>query len=200
MHVLGYEDPARPGCYLGTLQAVAEQGLAEAELRHSEQRRRTILEAAPIDVALADAEASPARLYANSALAQMLGVETAPERPNRLHRRAFGGGSDLRRQGSNSSTSWGYSGLPCRCRPVILAIGHRMKQLIPRLRGSSLDQLIARAAGRLLRGVDEFGERRLQQDCGGGARRTTAWGSRRPSARPSGAAPRVNTIRPARSR
>jgi diguanylate cyclase (GGDEF)-like protein/PAS domain S-box-containing protein len=75
VHVRGHADPARPRCYVGTVQDVTEQRLAEAQLRHSEERQRTILEAAPIGVALVGATAPFTLSYANSALAEMLGAE-----------------------------------------------------------------------------------------------------------------------------
>ena len=58
-------------------QADRARDQALAELRHSEERQRTILEAAPIGVALADAREPFTLLYANSALVEMLGQEAA---------------------------------------------------------------------------------------------------------------------------
>ena len=58
-------------------QADRAREQALAELRHSEERQRTILEAAPIGVALADAREPFTLLYANSALVEMLGQEAA---------------------------------------------------------------------------------------------------------------------------
>jgi diguanylate cyclase (GGDEF)-like protein/PAS domain S-box-containing protein len=77
VHILGHADPARPGCYMGTVQDVTEQRRAEAELRRSEARQRTILEAAPVGIALADATSPFTLLQANSALSEMLGIEAA---------------------------------------------------------------------------------------------------------------------------
>jgi len=54
---------------------VTDQRHAEAELRRSEQRLRTIFEGAPIGVALVDAHVPFALLQANRALGEMLGVD-----------------------------------------------------------------------------------------------------------------------------
>lgn len=75
VHVVGHVDPARPGCYLGTVQDVSAQRRAEATLRHSEQQLRTIFDAAPTGVALVDAHAPWCVVRVNPALALMLGLK-----------------------------------------------------------------------------------------------------------------------------
>jgi len=72
--VVGHADPARPGCYLGTVQDVSAQRRAEATLRRSEQQLRTIFDASPTGVALVDAHAPWCLVRVNPALAQMLGM------------------------------------------------------------------------------------------------------------------------------
>ena len=62
-------------CYRRHVQDVTAQRRAEAMLRDSEERLRTIFEAAPIGVALVDARAPWPILQANRALCQMLGLD-----------------------------------------------------------------------------------------------------------------------------
>ena len=73
----GHADPDRPGCYVGTVQDVTEQRQAEAVVRQSEERLRTIFDGAPIGVALVDAHLPFTLLQANRALGEMLGVDSA---------------------------------------------------------------------------------------------------------------------------
>jgi diguanylate cyclase (GGDEF)-like protein/PAS domain S-box-containing protein len=75
LHGLGHMDPARPGCYVGTVQDVSEQRRAEAELRDSEERLRTSFDGAPIGVALTEPEIPFTMLQTNRALGKILGVK-----------------------------------------------------------------------------------------------------------------------------
>ena len=75
VHVVGHADPARPGCFLGTMQDISAQHRAEATLRRSEQQLRTIFDAAPTGVALVDAHAPWCLVRVNRALGQMLGLK-----------------------------------------------------------------------------------------------------------------------------
>jgi diguanylate cyclase (GGDEF)-like protein/PAS domain S-box-containing protein len=65
------------GCvrFMGINMDITDRKRAEEELRRSEERLRTIFEAAPIGVALADARVPWTLLQANSALGEMLGVQ-----------------------------------------------------------------------------------------------------------------------------
>ena len=77
LHARGHADPARPGCYMDTVQDVTDQRESEARLRRSEQQLRTIFEGSPIGVALVDAHVPFTLLQANTALGEMLGIDPA---------------------------------------------------------------------------------------------------------------------------
>ncbi len=77
VELLGRVDPDRPGWYRGTLHDVTAQRRGEADLRHSEQRLRTIFDGAPIGVALARATAPFELVQANVSLGELLGIAPA---------------------------------------------------------------------------------------------------------------------------
>ncbi len=56
LHVLAHPDPARAGCYLGTVQDVTELRAVELALRDAEERFRRAFDEAPIGMALISAD------------------------------------------------------------------------------------------------------------------------------------------------
>ena len=71
VHAVGHEEPARPGCYLGTVQDVSEQRAAERALREAQERFRLAFEEAPIGMAVISADGTLE--YANAALGIICG-------------------------------------------------------------------------------------------------------------------------------
>ena len=71
VHAVGHADPARAGCYLGTVQDVSEQRAAERALREAEERFRLAFEEAPIGMAVISTDGTLE--YANAALGMICG-------------------------------------------------------------------------------------------------------------------------------
>ena len=71
VHAVGRADPARAGCYLGTVQDVSEQRAAQHALREAEERFRLAFEEAPIGMAVISTDGTLE--YANAALGMICG-------------------------------------------------------------------------------------------------------------------------------
>ncbi len=71
VHAVGRADPARAGCYLGTVQDVSEQRAAQHALREAEERFRLAFEEAPIGMAVISTDGTLE--HANAALGMICG-------------------------------------------------------------------------------------------------------------------------------